>query len=413
MRPLEGIKIVELAEYVALPAAPRILSDWGASVIKVEKPSGDPQRRQGVTFGMVDFTQKDYNQALDMLSGGNKEYISLNLKSEEGMAILHELLADADVLATSWRPKALRKLGLDYETLKEKYPRLVYAQIVGYGDKGEYVEAPGYDAVCYSARGGIMRSLPQRGDAPACVPQAFGDLQAGVAMAGGICGALLGRERTGKGDRVCVSLYHTALFMMTHGIVAANPPYTSAFPASRREIANPLNNSYPTKDDQWLLICLPVYDVSFNKVAKLIGREDLVDHPLWSSLDKVREAGKITEIIDIISEGFRTRTRAEWLDLFKQEDVPGGPCFTVNDIMNDELAWQNNYLRKTQYPDGFEGVLVDTPVRFNSMDLPELVHSKKTGADTFDVLKRFGYSQEQLEDMKERKVIFTEIQTDF
>ncbi len=292
MRHLEGITVIEFGEYVTAPSAARYLSEWGARVIKVERPEGDRQRKQGQTFGMRDFTKMDYNHNLDMMCGGRREYISVNTKTEEGMAIMHKLLASADVFLTNMRPKALQKMGLDYETLKEQYPSLVYAIGIGYGDKGDYVNAPGYDAVCYSARGGIMAGFPQKGDAPANVPLGFGDLQAGSVLAAGICGALLGRVKTGKGDRVCVSLYHTALYMNTMGVVAANEPYNNVYPRSRLDLPNPLNNTYQCGDGKWLLVCEPVYYPAVNKVFRALGRDDLVDDPFWSDLAQIQAAGK-------------------------------------------------------------------------------------------------------------------------
>ncbi len=303
MKHLEGITVIEFAEYVTAPSAARYLSEWGARVIKVERPEGDRQRKQGQTFGMRDFTKMDYNHNLDMMCGGLKEYVSVNTKTEEGLAIMDKLLATTDVFLTNMRPKALRKMGLDYETLKEKFPRLVYAIGVGYGDRGDYVDAPGYDAVCYSARGGIMAGFPQKGDAPANVPLGFGDLQSGTVLAAGVCGALLGREKTGKGDRVCVSLYHTALYMNSMGVVAGGKPYDNAYPKSRMDLPNPLNNTYQCKDGKWLLICEPVYFPAIRRVFRLLGREDLMDDPFWIDLAQVQAAERTRELSDIITAG--------------------------------------------------------------------------------------------------------------
>ena len=143
--PLSGVRVVELAEWVAAPAAVRCLGEMGAEVIKVENPAGDPQRTQCYGFGgkrteVCDPTYENVN--------ANKDWISLNLKTEEGMAIFMDLLSTADVFVNGVRDKALKRMGLDYETLHQKFPRLIWAQMRGYGEFGEMRDEPGYDAVC-------------------------------------------------------------------------------------------------------------------------------------------------------------------------------------------------------------------------------------------------------------------------
>ena len=409
MKPLEGITVIEFAEFVTAPSAARFLSEWGARVIKVERPDGDRQRKQGQTFGMRDFTQMPYNHNLDMMCGGLKEYISVDTKTEGGMAIMHKLLSTADVLLTNMRPKALLKMGLDYDTLKERYPALVYAIGIGYADKGEYSNAPGYDAVCYSSRGGIMAGFPQKGDAPANVPLGFGDMQGGLALAAGVCAALMGRTRTGKGDRVCVSLYHTALYMNTMGVVASNPPYHNVYPKSRTDLPNPLNNTYQCKDGKWFLVCDPVYFPAIQKVLHVLGRDDLVNDPFWTDLGKIQAAGKTKEASDILAAGFAAKNRDEWVKIFKESDLPGGPCFDFVDIAHDQLAWENDFLRTIHYPDGLDGTVVDLPIRMASVGLGELAASKRCGADTMETLRSFGYTQEELDELKAEGAIYTEL----
>lgn len=403
MRPLEGIKVVELAEYVAVPGAPRLLADWGATVYKIERPKGDPSRHLGPSFKMIDFMKEDYNHCVDMMVGGNRQYICLDLKKPEGMEALHKLLESADVFATSWRQKALNKLHLDYDSLKEKYPGLIYAQVTGYGDKGEEKDNPGYDTISYAARGGWFRSLPQEGDAPMNWPNALGDLPASVALAAGICGALVRKARTGLGDRVSVSLYHAALYFLTVGIVTST--YDNHYPSSRKNPPSPLNNTYPTKDGGWIYLCMPVYNAEFNKCMDLIERPDLIDSPVYSDYNKVLAEGRVTEVVNLIEEGFMKKDVDEWVRIFKEKDTPAGKCFTVDDILKDSQAWDNDFLRKIRYDNGEEKIVTDTPIRFESMGLPPLKKSKPIGYHTEEVLGQYGYTKEQLEEMKKSGAI--------
>lgn len=403
MKPLEGIKVIELAEYVAVPGAPRLLADWGATVYKIERPQGDPSRHLGPSFKMIDFSKKDYNHCVDMMVGGNREYVCLDLKRPEGMEVLHRMLKDTDVFATSWRKKALLKLGLDYDTLKVKYPGLIYAQVNGYGDEGPEKDNPGYDALCYAARGGWFRSLPQEGDAPINWPNALGDLPVSQALAAGICGALVKKLKTGQGDRVSVSLYHAALYNLTVGIVTST--YNNRYPSSRKNPPSPLNNSYPCQDGGWIYVCMPVYNMEFKRAMELIGRQDLINSPIYSDYNRVLAEGRITEVVDIIEAEFMKKDADEWARVFKEKDIPAGKCFTIDDILVDPQAWENNFLRKIEYGEGNEQIVTDTPVRFASMGLPPLRKCGPVGCDTEKVLSQFGYSKEQLEQMKADGII--------
>ena len=194
MKPLEGIKVVDLTSYLAAPTTGRVLAEWGADVVKVESFGGDPARRQAGVFNMP--MADDENLAFDYANFG-KKFMTLNLKSETGMDVMMKLLAEADVFLTSNRTKSLVKMGLDYETLHEKFPKLVYAQVTGYGDKGPEKDAAGFDVTCYMARGGVFGTTVNRGDAPLIPTNGLGDFSVSLFLAAGIAAALYGRTATG------------------------------------------------------------------------------------------------------------------------------------------------------------------------------------------------------------------------
>ena len=153
MKPLQGVKVVDLTTYLAAPTTGRVLGEWGADVVKIESAKGDPARTQGAVFNMP-FTD-DENLAFDV-ANMNKKFITLNLKDPKGLEIAYKLLAEADVFLTNTRTKSLTKLGLDYDTLKEKFPKLIFAQVLGYGEKGPEKDTAGFDVTCYMARGGVF-----------------------------------------------------------------------------------------------------------------------------------------------------------------------------------------------------------------------------------------------------------------
>lgn len=399
-KPLSGVKVVELATYAAAPAALRLLADWGAEVWKVEGFDGDPYRRQAPVFNIP--LRDDENLSYDMTCL-NKKFLSINLKHPKGMEALHRMLANADVLVTSFRQKALDKLGLSYENLKDKYPRLIMGQMFGYGDKGPECDTPGYDVTCYVARGGILGSFHERGTSPINEPNAFGDYQVAITLASGLCAALYAREKTGKGDRVVTSLFHHALWAMSVPIMSAQ--YGNEYPKSRMEVANPFNNSYKTSDDRWLIICVPDYDVYYQKLMKIFGREDLFGDADINTINAVLEKSTQRKVITAIGEAMQQKTLKEWLQIFKDNDVPCERGTLPVEILEDEQAWAIDGLRKVAYPSGNERIITTTPVRFESMGDPDAVIARGLGADTAEVLLEQGYSQTELDAMKDEKAI--------
>ena len=214
MKPLEGITVVELSTYIAAPSCGRILATQGARVIKVESPAGDVERKFGPTLFCP--ANDEENPIYDTLNGG-KDHLMLDLKKPEDMERFHKLLAKADVFVTNNRLQALKKMRLDYDSLKEHYPKLVYAILLGYGEKGPKVNLPGFDAIAMFATGGLIQDMmvDAPGSYPVYLPMGFGDLVCGTALAGAIGTALYGRTQSGKGDYVSISLYGAAMWMFS------------------------------------------------------------------------------------------------------------------------------------------------------------------------------------------------------
>lgn len=401
MKPLEGIKVVELTSFAAAPGVPRVLADWGASVIKIEPPKGDPNRTQAGVFNMP--YSEEENPAFD-ITNVNKRFICLNLKNEDAKEIAYKLLESADVLVTNYRTKALVKLGFSYEELSKRFPKLIFAQILGYGENGPEKDTAGFDATAYMCRGGVLASNAEKGESPLVEVNAFGDFQATMCLVSGICGALVGRQTTGKGDKVTVSLHHTALFMMSVGIVSSQ--FGNEYPKSRKEVANPFNDTFKSKDDRWFLFCAPDYNKDFPKVMRMIGREDLINNEDFNTIEEVNKRGKNRELIEIIENQLKQWDLDELTKMFKENDVAFEKAYLPNEILEDEQAWANDCLRKVQYPSG-EVVLTTSPVRFNSLGNPDMVVSKPLGYHTEEVLREYGYSEGNIQELKDEQAIIT------
>lgn len=264
MSGLQNVKVIDLTQYVAGPACCRLLGDLGADVIKVEPFTGDEMRTQGMAWGLQFRTEFD-DVAFDCASF-NKRYISINLKSDEGIALMYKMLETADIFVTSLRDGALKRLGLDYETIHSKFPKLVFGQMRGYGEYGPMKDAKGFDATSFAARSGFVHAIPQANEhfEPGNSPIAFGDWNASIALAVGLVAAYSNTLKTGKGDKVTTSLYHVGTWGMTAALVAQQQGCD--YPKNRMEAKCPTNNSYVSSDGIWFLMCFGHY----NKYHKLV-----------------------------------------------------------------------------------------------------------------------------------------------
>ena len=392
MKPLEGIKVVDFTTDMATPATSRVLGEWGAEVIKIEAAKGDPLRvTQAAVFNMP--MSDDENLAFDMCNL-NKRFISLNLKSETGAEVMDKLLAQADVFLTNTRTKSLKKLGLDWETLHAKYPRLIMGHGLGYGKKGAEKDDPGFDVTCYMARGGVYGTTVNRGDSPMIPTNGYGDLQASMFLAAGVCAAVIGREKTGEGDYVTCALQHAGVYTLMTGMISAQ--YGNPYPKSRLEVICPFNNVYMTGDGKYLAMCDPEYDRDYNKIMGLIGREDLIDEPRLVNCVKMNEAGLNPEVVGIMDEALGKMTGEEALKLFKDAGIPIELCQTPLDVYEDQNVWDNDYLVKIHYPEADRNIPT-VPIQFESQPAPEYTPTGKLGSATVEVMKDLGYTDEQIE----------------
>ena len=392
MKPLEGIKVVDLTTYMATPATGRVLGEWGADVIKVEASKGDPCRvTQAAVFNMP--MSDEENLAFDMVNL-NKRFIALNLKSEIGKEIMYKLLEQADIFITNTRNKSLQKLGLDWETLHEKFPRLIMGHGLGYGKYGAEKDDPGFDVTCYMARGGVFGTTVNRGDSPMIPTNGYGDMQASMFLAAGLCAAVIGREKTGVGEYVTCALQHAAVYTLIVGMISAQ--YGNPYPKSRLEVICPFNNVYMTGDGKYIAMCDPEYDRDYNKIMGLIGRDDLIDDPKYVNCVKMNEANLNAEVVGIMDEALAKMTSEEDLKLFKDAGIPIEPCQTPLDVYEDQNVWDNDYLVKIKYPEA-ERNIPTAPIQFDSVPAPEFIPTGKLGSSTVEVMRELGYSDDQIQ----------------
>lgn len=403
-KPLEGVKVIELANFIAAATAGRFLADLGADVIKIESAKGDPLRNTAPSEG----------RPLDMhenttweLENANKRCISINMKDPKGKEAFFKLLETADVLITNWRVQALERAGLDYSIIKEKYPSLVYAMCTGYGEFGTDKDLPGFDFTAYFARGGYLDSLRQKGSVPMNVVPGLGDHNVGMNLVAGILAALYQAKMTGKGEKVTTSLFETAIFNM--GMMVQAAQYTDVgkkYPISVRESENPFNAAWRTKEDRFIQTCMPNYNTYYNKFMTALGREDLVDNENYFPVLNLQEKGLGTEVYDICMEAMGKKTVAEWKIILTAADIPFSLAQSWEEILEDKQAWANNCFYKMKYENGNERTLVRLPVNFAEMGVPEYKRGPLIGEQGVDILKEVGYEDQEIEQLVKNKTLF-------
>ena len=394
-RPLEGIKVVELATFIAAPCTARFLADLGADVIKVEAPMGDPLRYTAANEGRP-LDQKE-NTSYDLENAG-KRCIALNIKSPEGREVLEKLIADADVFITNNRQPSLIKNKLDYDTLHAKYPSLVYGFISGYGEKGPDKDLPGFDFTAFYARGGILGPLRDKTSTPMLTVQGFGDHQVAMNLAAGILASLFKAKMTGEGDQVVVSLFHSAVWDVSLMLQSSQYGADSCkFPMERWENGNPLTMVYKTKDEQWLQIAMPQYDRHYPVFMQAAGHPEMVDNPKFYPQKNLYPNRK--EFSEWISALFLTKDCDEWCKLLDAADIPYAVAQNWDTLLVDEQAWASDIFYEMQYSNGNKRTLVRPPVMFKENGLPEYNRGPYLAEHTEEILGQYGYTDEEISKM--------------
>ncbi|WOO88011.1 CoA transferase [Mollicutes bacterium LVI A0039] len=397
-KPLEGIKIIELSTYVAAPIAAKILGEWGAEVIKVEPLHGDEWRYIGATLKMP--TEPECNPNYDMENVGKKS-IALNLKTEEGIKVLHELLASADGIITNYRSEALEKLHLTYEEIHEKYPKIVFGQVVGYGLRGPDSNKAGFDLTAFFARSGLMIDPVEKDTKPMSTLVAVGDHATGISLAAGVCAALVKQFRTGEGEKVVSGLYQNSLYLSSSHIAAAG--FGLEYPVSHATAVSPIVNSYQCKDGSWILIAGTSYDLYWDKMCRMVLQdEELANTEKYHGVRNMIQHRE--EMIKILDAKFLEEDRDEWERRLNAADIANEKILHWKDTITDEQALANEYIYTAKYENGVEANLVNTPVDFGSFGRDEFKRASMIGEDGAAILKDLGYAQEDIEKMQEAKV---------
>lgn len=400
--PLEGIKVVELATVVAAPTAGRMLSAYGAEVIKVESLTGDDYRVAG-NFECV--VCEDYKNPLFTIQNSGKKLVSIDLKQPEGKKAMLRLLDGADVFLTNVRTGGLQRLGLDYESLHARFPRLVYAHFSGFGPKGPVASNPGFDSTAFWLRSGPMADWQVPGSFPFNPTYAFGDMATSSVLFSGILMALIGRERTGLGTRVDTSLFASGIWCNAVAVVSHQPQFGGKRPLDPLRPADPFSQFYMCSDGKWIGIFDNEYQRDLPKFAKLFGMPDLVENPDYASLSALAESDAIVEFVQRLNELFLTRSSGEWREYLSSNNVSCEVMHCIRDVSTDEQALANGYVKELKFKDGLSVMMPRPPVHFSDYEQRDYVPTGRIGEDTDRVFMAMGYTEEEISQLREKKTI--------
>ncbi len=401
--PLEGLKVLEVANWVAGPSACAIMADMGADVVKIEHPeTGDPVRSVDVSRrGVVQYAG-GINGAFELLNRG-KRSVAVNLEHPRGQEVVQRLAARADVMVTNLTPHRQARFRLRYEDVSALNPRVIYLVLTGYGTEGPERDRSGFDYAAFWARSGIMASLGEAGGPPTQQRPGMGDQTTSLALTAAIGMALYERERSGKGQRIDCALLHTGMWVLGLDMMAALRSRQPAERVPRKEVGNPLFNYYQAADGRWMQLVMIESERFWPGFCVALGLEHLVKDPRFDSHASRMKHSR--ELIEIIEKRFASRPLGEWAKRLDEQRCIWAPVQTLDQVVEDPQARANGYTATLTHPEEGEFELVKAPMKFGRTPGSPTAPAPELGQHTEAALLDLGYDWDEVIALKEQGAI--------
>ncbi|MBY5989884.1 CoA transferase [Roseovarius atlanticus] len=394
--PLAGMKVIELAHIMAGPACGMMLADMGADVIKVEKPDGDDSRR---------FLPPEINgeSAAYLMMNRNKRGIALNLKDPDAIAALGKLLEDADVVIENYRHDTMERLGLGYETLRKRNPKLVYCAISGFGRTGPYAERGGFDLIA-QGMSGLMSITGEGPGRPPVKPGApISDITAGFLAALGCVSAYSHAQKTGEGQMVDTSLFEAGISLTYWQSAIA---FATGESPGALGSAHPLNAPYQSfrTRDGWINIGA-ANQRNWMRLLEIIDAPELGSDPRFET--NLARMQHLQELVPILENHFMQRDTQDWLDRMEAAGLPAGPVMTISEMHNDPQALARDMIVETDHPRAGAVKAIGLPIKFSDTPGAVTTPAPTLGQHGAEILTEHGYSQDQIRSLEEKGALIT------
>ena len=393
----ERLRVVDLASFIAGPGAAVILSDFGAEVIKVEPPSGDLWRH-GHQMPPQPAAREAYQWHL---ANRNKRGMTLDLKSPDAHQVLERLVKWADVLIVNTPHPARKRLKLEYDDVVEWNPRLIYADLTGFGEKGPDAELPGFDITSYWARSGLLAMTRDAGVPPTWPVAGSGDNATAVGLYSAIVTALYRRERTGKGAYVTTSLLAEGVWSASVSIQAALCEAKFFGLHDRKNPANAALNVYQAADGTWFVLLVTPDKLA--AVAKAIGRTDLLTDPRFA--DPAKLTANMPQLTAILDEVFGAQPMAHWYDVFSGVHVTFGAVRGPQEVINDPQLRANDIVVPLEGAGGKLTSTISSPIQVHGVTKVPAKRAPQIGEHNEEVLKELGFDAKAIDGLRASGVI--------
>jgi len=385
--PLKGMRVIELSHIMAGPVCGLMLADMGADVVKIEKiKTGDDSRR---------FLPPDINgeSAAFMMMNRNKRGVALDLKQDDGKSVLLKLLEDADVVIENFRHDTMARLGLDYDSLKETNPGLIYCEISGFGRTGPYKERGGFDLIAQGMSGLMSVTGERAGRPPVKIGPPVTDITAGILAAMGVSAAYASKLQTGLGQRVDTSLFEAGI---THTFWQSAIAFATGVAPEPLGSAHPLNAPYQSiaTSDGWVNVGA-ANQANWSRMLDAIGASQLSEDPRF--LTNQDRMSNREELITELEKVFTQRTTEEWVTLLNDAGFPAGPILDIPQMHQDQQAVYREMITEVQHPVAGAVKTLGAPVKFHGTPGSVERAAPLLGQHSVEVLTEAGYTQQELD----------------
>jgi crotonobetainyl-CoA:carnitine CoA-transferase CaiB-like acyl-CoA transferase len=397
--PLEGIRVLEVANWVAGPAACALFRDMGAEVLKIEPPAGDTLRM----FNMRNFGyDTDLNTAFQIDNRGKRSLV-VDLEKPSARGVVERLVRDVDVFLTNLTTPRREKYGLTFPALSAVNPRLVYTSLTGYGTSGPDQGRPGFDYAAFWARSGLMASIGEPPSAPPLCRGGQGDHTTALNLVLSTLAALRLRDRTGRAQYAEVTLYGTGMWTLASDLSAALVTRSHPPRHDRTQPANPIWNSYCCADGRWILLVHPDSQPFWPRFCAAVGRSDWASDPRFDTPPKRQAAGK--ELSQAISAIFAQHSSAHWRDVLDQAKLIWAPVATLDEVVSCPQARAIGAFAELEHPKAGRFETMAAPFAIAGAEIQPRGCAPELGAHSREALLQNGFSPEEVRALEREGVL--------